>query len=439
MNIRVFYLISACQFAFVGASAQISVEFATSAQTCQPIHISAPANTGLDQGIYVVPDLTDLRIRYATSMPSAVKWYTFSSMGAAYAEELTPAGVDSGSSWIIPASGDLGYVVEDGGRSHYIWLIDYSAHRFISGSVSPGESSCDMTDLNTTAKADDISYYGINGRRFTLGREISLGYTTLDWSDDSETFIDQKRSVTLDYISPTLHVPSSFCDTRYTIEGDRFLRAWGREISIESPDIQPIAVLAHTSAVQHNLTSDNEITSSTPGALGGSAPCDITFSAVVSDAAIFHEWQVARTADFEDVMMRAPELDFSHTFSDQGTTYVRLYCANADASCEYWSETYEIVIGESMLKCPNAFTPFNQDGVNDVWRVTFSSLVEFECHIYNRNGHEIYSFTDPAGGWDGRYGGKFVPTGAYYYVIKALGGDGKKYKLAGDINILEYK
>lgn len=440
MNPRTAIIFLTCQFGALLCDAQISVEYSSSTQPLQPIRVSAPANTGLDAGIYVVPDIRGLRISYSTSTPSAVKWFSFSSMGAAYASELPASGSDGGTSWILPSAGDMGYVLEEGGRSHYLWLVDYSQHPFTTGElVLSNDSSCDMISLSTTASAEEIPYYGINGRRFTLGRDISMSYTTLDWNDDSESFVPDRRSVTLDYLTNILHVPASLCETNYTIEGDRFLREWGDELEIESTAIMPIAVSAHTSATQNSQISDNEIASSSPGVLGGSAPCDITFSATVTDAAIFHEWQVSRTADFEDVIMRAPELDFSYSFSTQGTTYVRLYCANDDASCEYWSEIYEISIGESMLKCPNAFTPYNQDGVNDVWRVTYSSLVEFECHIYNRNGHEIYSFTDPAGGWDGRYGGKFVPTGAYYYVIKALGGDGKKYKIAGDINILEYK
>ena len=36
-------------------------------------------------------------------------------------------------------------------------------------------------------------------------------------------------------------------------------------------------------------------------------------------------------------------------------------------------------------------------------------------------------------------GGKLVPAGVYYYVIKATGADGKKYDLSGDINIVDYK
>lgn len=137
--------------------------------------------------------------------------------------------------------------------------------------------------------------------------------------------------------------------------------------------------------------------------------------------------------------LRVSELDFTHTFNDEGVTYVRFYCANSDASCDYYGETYEISIGASSLKCPNAFSPFNEDGVNDVWKVSYSSIVSFECHIFNRAGHLMASFSDPSGGWDGKYKGKFVPAGVYYYVIKAKGADGRSYDLSGDINIVDYK
>ena len=66
------------------------------------------------------------------------------------------------------------------------------------------------------------------------------------------------------------------------------------------------------------------------------------------------------------------------------------------------------------------------------------SLIDFDCHIFNKWGTELFSTTDPSIGWDGKYRGKYVPAGTYYYVIRAEGSDGKKYKLSGDINIIGY-
>ncbi|MFV0535946.1 MAG: gliding motility-associated C-terminal domain-containing protein [Dysgonomonas sp.] len=56
--------------------------------------------------------------------------------------------------------------------------------------------------------------------------------------------------------------------------------------------------------------------------------------------------------------------------------------------------------------------------------------------IVNRWGVKMYESTDPAKGWDGRYKGKYVNTGVYFYVIEAQGSDGVKYRKRGDINIL---
>lgn len=93
----------------------------------------------------------------------------------------------------------------------------------------------------------------------------------------------------------------------------------------------------------------------------------------------------------------------------------------------------------SELTCPNVFSPGVSIGVNDVWKVSYRSIVDFHCWIFNRWGNKIIEFTDPAEGWDGTYHGKLVSPGVYYYVIQARGSDGKNYKLSGDINIIRYR
>lgn len=404
------------------------------------IAAEAPASAGLNGGVHVAPTMAGLRMTFTSDNPSQVRWSRYSNLGAAYAEAVTASGHDTNTSWIESPQGDMGYVIEDGGTLTYLWLVDYSKHMFSPGTLSlSAEQECGRTALDCTGSGDEIAYYSITGRRLTLSRDITLSYSTLEWNDAAQNFTETQAVETLEYLSPTIHVNAPLCQTAFTLEGDRFLRQWGRPLSCESASFPPHSIAAHTSAVSDNTPSDNETSAGQVGGLGGSAPCTVNFIANVTDAAIFHEWQMSRFRDFDDVSLRASELDFTHTFTEQGTTYVRLYCANDDASCEYFGETYEISIGESVLKCPNAFTPFNQDGVNDVWKVTYSSIIEFECHIFNRSGRKMTSFTDPSQGWDGRYGGKFVPAGAYYYVIKARGADGKEYKLSGDINIVDYK
>ena len=55
---------------------------------------------------------------------------------------------------------------------------------------------------------------------------------------------------------------------------------------------------------------------------------------------------------------------------------------------------------------------------------------------FDRYGNKMIEFDDPSKGWDGKYKGKYVKPGVYYYVIEAKGADGKEYKKKGDINIL---
>ena len=159
---------------------------------------------------------------------------------------------------------------------------------------------------------------------------------------------------------------------------------------------------------------------------------------MATDAAIFTEWQMAHDPEFDNIYIRMNDPVTTYTFREQGTTYVRFIASNASGSCDYVGPTYEVTIGESRLECPNAFSPGASEGVNDIWKVSYKSIVSFECHIFNRWGIKMKSFTDPADGWDGKYNGKLVPSGVYYYVIKAHGADGKEYNLKGDINIINY-
>lgn len=400
---------------------------------------SEPAS-GLDGGIFVAPAIDGLRISFDD--PQA-RWSIFDSRGAAYAESVTPSGSDASSSWIDSPRGDLGYAVESAGRTVYFWLVDYSAHTFIPGDLTIVAESgdCSRASVLSSGSGDDITVYGITGRRFVVDRQIQLSYNTLAWDEGASAFRETELVETYPSLRGSMSVAAPLCQTSFHLTGDRFLKAWGREESATSPVCGPYAIDCHTTATQHTDDSDNsnEVVDVTSGDLGGSAPSVVTFTAEVTDGVIFHEWQFSRSESFEDIYLRVQDLEVTHTFEDAGTEFVRLHCADASGECDLYSTVYIVSIGNSMLKCPNAFTPFNRDGVNDEWRVTYSSLVSFECHIFNRNGHKIATLTHPSQGWDGRYGGKDVPAGVYYYVIKARGSDGRDYNLSGDINILNYK
>ena len=113
--------------------------------------------------------------------------------------------------------------------------------------------------------------------------------------------------------------------------------------------------------------------------------------------------------------------------------------SNATGECEAVSNSIEIKIAESELQIPNAFSPGTTPGINDEFRVAYKSLVTYKCWIFNRWGVQMYHSTNPAEGWDGKKGGKYVAPGVYFYVIDAVGSDGIKYNKKGSINILRPK
>ncbi len=83
---------------------------------------------------------------------------------------------------------------------------------------------------------------------------------------------------------------------------------------------------------------------------------------------------------------------------------------------------------------PNTFTP-NDDGVNDVWNIeALQAYPNAEIRVVNRYGEKVFSVKGSFQNWDGRYKGKPLPAGTYFYWID-LHEAGQK-PIVGPINIL---
>lgn len=417
-------------FSALAAMAQGKVSF--SATDFKPVEVTPDAASGL-QAVYVLHSASGVSVSYTAESGSA-SWQRFSNLGGGFAEDITPQRQGSTSSVVL--TGDMGYIITDGSSRLCFWVVDYSAHSLDLRSLAPsGEQECDRASLHLDGDAAPITYFTVNGAPRTLSRELQLAYTTLAFDAESRTYRQEEKSLDLASVAGDIHVPDVWCDTRFTLSGDRFLTAWGMPQSVESDLFKAISVSAETSAVMAERDAENEQPVE-GGALGGSAPVDITFSAAVTDAAVFTEWEIASDAEFEHVDDRYSQTEFEYSFRETGTKYVRFNCADASGRCTFTSDTYEVYVGESALLCPNAFSPLNDDGVNDEWRVSYKSIIDFDCHIFNRWGKELAHLTSPSQGWNGTSGSKKVPAGVYFYVIKATGSDGKEYNLSGHINIV---
>ncbi|MCB9186022.1 MAG: gliding motility-associated C-terminal domain-containing protein [Flavobacteriales bacterium] len=130
-----------------------------------------------------------------------------------------------------------------------------------------------------------------------------------------------------------------------------------------------------------------------------------------------------------------------HEYPDTGTYTVTLYVENETGTCTDEHSFDVCVQPEFKLWIPNSFTP-DGDGLNDLFEIVSSGIVEFELLISSSWGHKIYkmnSIDDPP--WDGTYKGNPVQQDRYIYEVIAKGrnlGGYQFYKGSGYIHVIRH-
>lgn len=99
----------------------------------------------------------------------------------------------------------------------------------------------------------------------------------------------------------------------------------------------------------------------------------------------------------------------------------------------------------SRVFVPNAFTPGNNDSLNDVWKASSLSIYNavgdkikhFDLRIFNRWGGLVFESTDLNKGWDGNIKGTPAPMDVYIYLVDAEGIDGREIHLRGNLTLVK--
>lgn len=205
-----------------------------------------------------------------------------------------------------------------------------------------------------------------------------------------------------------------------------------------TPTISPTATYTDSDGNEQESTSISE-----------SAPLTVNFTSGAENAdgwTAHYEWHFYRQGQRDNPYLVRYDEDMSYTFYDAGVHYVELWATftNGTDSVQYTDDYWQsdgqpitVTISESKLEFPNAFSP-NGDGINDIYKAKngYQSIIDFHATIYNRWGQKLYSWDDPAGGWDGKYHGKDVKQGVYFVQVKARGADGRKFNIRKDVNLL---
>jgi len=220
-----------------------------------------------------------------------------------------------------------------------------------------------------------------------------------------------------------------------------FARHFGVDKSLSIP-YQAVAIEVHADTTILSMGTGNMSDISENELL---APVDINFKAHANiPVASRFSWRIYKLEESGDsTMVRDSYMDeMDYTFNTEGTFFVILevnsgMCSNEEDDKDL--RTFTIDITKTELTIPNAFSPGTTPGVNDIFKVSYKNVVKFKGWVFNRWGNELFYWDDPLQGWDGKYRGKYVPPGAYYYLIEYTGTNGKTRKRKGDINVFRGK
>ncbi len=399
------------------------------------------SGTGIEK-IYILNTLTNATITYTTDAGYIIRFYKYtrseSDKELVLSSDISTTSTSNSTTYTIRNIEDSkGYFAEWNGKdSDAIWIIDYTKHKpqLNSIQVATGNDICEekMVQLLIN-KSDNLPFFAKSGTEHHVIRKYDIDYDALVWDNESEEFIkkpvDEFKQIDIGTDYPVT-VPLG--NTQFKLSGDQFAKKFGMDIHILSPEYKETAVEAHIVAEQ--LTENNNTdTGTTSEEL--EAPVEFQFLGKGNDAVDYYTWLIYKDTDPENPVVRFTDRDIRYTFRESGKYKVVLEVANRSVASCIDSTSYEVSTSTSTLKVPNFLV---LDGEHQ-FRVTYKSLISFKCTIFNRWGNKIYEFSDPAGSWDGRYKGRYVTPGVYFYVIRAKGADGENQNKSGDINVLRPK
>ena len=407
----------------------------------------AENNTTSRIQVFLVYGTGGVRIQYSSSSTSH-QWYRYRLRALDDSERVTST-QNGTSSFVTNPEEGYGYYVKENenvGMNNFVWIIDYSRYEFNIRSmhIAPNVDECVAVSLEGEADVQDLVYYTPIGAQTKLNREFELSYETLRWDDVQKMFAPlsfTKRFNTHPFATTfPLHSddPVLLADTELTLKGDLFARHFGVEKSI--------AIAYQAKAIQ--VHADTLLLSSGSGNISESdeelcAPAVFRFTGIANrPVASRFVWKIYNSEDPDKMLIQYNGEELEYTFNLAGTFIARLEVSDRTGTCsneDNEDHTFRIDVTETEMTIPNAFSPGTTPGINDIFKVRYKSIVTFQGWIFNRWGTELFHWSNPSQGWDGKYRGAYVPAGAYYYLIEYTGTDGKKRTKTGDINVFRGK
>jgi gliding motility-associated-like protein len=108
---------------------------------------------------------------------------------------------------------------------------------------------------------------------------------------------------------------------------------------------------------------------------------------------------------------------------------------NGGELAQSWSNEVCVTFDPNVF-VPNAFTPSNGDGLNDVLNVIGGAVKTFDISIYNRWGELIFEADRMDFNWDATYQGQDVPAGVYVYTLEFTDYADNIYRKSGTVHVI---
>ena len=389
--------------------------------------------------VYLVYGMVNVQISY-TSSSTSHQWYRYKT-SALESEQVLSTQLGT-TSFVANVEEGYGYYVKESeaiAMNNFIWIVDYSKYESEIRGINAlsNMDPCMAIRFEVNADIKDMVYYLPNGTVSMLKREFELSYETLIWNDALKQF--SRLSVDTIITDPFAmsFSPPPLIDTEILLSGDMYARYFGIEMSASIPHYESKAV---------DVRADTMILSSGSSNVSGGpegelyAPVTINFIAYANiPTASRFAWRIYTGENMDQMLKQQMSEEMEHTFNMEGRYLVKLEVNDNTGTCFDEENTFEINITNTIMEIPNAFSPGCTPGINDVFRVQYKSIVNFRGWIFNRWGNELFQWINPEDGWDGKYRGKYVPPGAYYYLIEYTGTDGKKRTRKGNVNVFRTK
>jgi hypothetical protein len=138
--------------------------------------------------------------------------------------------------------------------------------------------------------------------------------------------------------------------------------------------------------------------------------------------------------------------DTNVTYAKEGKYTMTITGRDSTSGCSGEGQVTIEVTSEANAQLPNVFTP-NGDGKNDAFKpdmdavcpendeegkTCWNGIESFKGTIFNRWGNQVYQWNE----WDNAWRGENASPGTYYYVIEAVGDNGKNVEYKGQVTLL---